>query len=47
MKNITFCRICSIEIYKTLLYEHIISKEHKEIEDYLIVRGMTYCEHWS
>ena len=44
MKNITFCRICSIEINKTLLYEHINSKEHKETEDYLIVVGMTYCE---
>ena len=44
MKIITFCRICSIEINKVLLYEHINSKEHKEIEDYLIVIGMTYCE---
>ena len=44
MKIITFCRICSIEINKVLLYEHINSKEHKENEDYLIVMGMTYCE---
>ena len=44
MKDITFCKICSIEINKPLLYEHINSKEHKETEDYLIVVGMTYCE---
>ena len=44
MKNITFCRTCKIEINKVLLYEHINSKEHKELEDYLIVIGMTYCE---
>ena len=44
MKIITFCRICSIEISKVLLYEHINSEEHKENEDYLIVMGMTYCD---
>ena len=44
MKNITFCRICEIEINKVLLYEHINSKEHKELEDHLIVIGMIYCE---
>ena len=44
MKNITFCKICSIEINKPLLYEHIKSKEHKEIEKYLIINCMTYCE---
>ena len=44
MKKKTFCRICNIEINIKLLYEHINSKEHKKIEDYLIVNGMTYCE---
>ena len=44
MKITTFCRICSIEINKVFLYEHYISKEHKENEDYLIVMGMTRCE---
>ena len=44
MKITTFCRICGIEINKVLLYEHCISKEHKENEDYLIVMGMTYCD---
>ena len=44
MMETTFCWICNIEIYITLLHEQINSKEHKEIEDYLIVRGMTYGE---
>ena len=44
MKITTFCRICSIEINKVLVYEHCNSKEHKENEDYLIVMGMTYCD---
>ena len=26
-----------------MLYEHINSKEHKEIEDYFIRKCMTYC----
>ena len=44
MKDITFCKICSIEINKPLLYEHNNSKEHKEIENYLVINCMTYCE---
>ena len=44
MKNIAFCKICSIEINKPLLCEHINSKEHKEFENYLISNNMTYCE---
>ena len=28
-----FCKICSIEINKSLLYDHIDSKEHKDIEN--------------
>ena len=44
MKDITFCKICNVEINKPLLYEHINSKEHKEIEKYLIINCMTYCE---
>ena len=39
-----FCRICGIEINKSLLYEHINSKEHRDIENYFIVKCMTYCE---
>ena len=44
MKGITFCKICSIEINKSLLYEHINSKEHKDIADYFIRKCMTYCD---
>ena len=44
MKDITFCKICSIEINKPLLHEHINSKKHKEIENYLIINSMTYCK---
>ena len=44
MKDKTFCEICSIEVNIALLYKHINSKEHKEIEHYLIKKGMTYCE---
>ena len=46
MKSITFCRNCSIE-KKTHPYEHISSKEYNENENYLIVRGMTFCEFCS
>ena len=44
MKDKTFCEICSIEVNIALLYKHINSKEHKEIENYLIKKGMTYCK---
>ena len=44
MKDKTFCEICSIEVNIALLYKHINSKEHKDIEYYLIKKGMTYCE---
>ena len=44
MKDIIFCKICSIEINKFMLYEHINSKEHKEIEDYFIRKCMTHCD---
>ena len=43
MKDKTFCEICSIEVNIALLYKHINSKEHKDIEYYLIKKGMTYC----
>ena len=44
MKDKTFCEICSIEENIALLYKHINSKEHKQIENYLIKNSMTYCE---
>ena len=44
MKDKTFCEICSVEVNIALLYKHINSKEHKQIENYLIKNSMTYCE---
>ena len=44
MDKIMFCKICSIEINKSLLYDHINSKEHKDIENYFIMKCMTRCE---
>ena len=41
MKIITFCRICSFEIKKTLLCEQFNSKEHKENGDYF------FCERYE
>ena len=38
------CKVCSIEINKSLLYDHINSKAHKDIEKYFIMKCMTYCE---
>ena len=43
MKDKTFCEYCSTEIKKALLYKHINSKEHKEIENFLSRKCMTYC----
>ena len=44
MEDITFCKVCSFELNKSLLYEHIISTEHRDIEKNFIVKCMTYCE---
>ena len=33
-----------MEINKSLLFDHIISKEHRDIENYFIMKCMTYCE---
>ena len=44
MKSKTFCEVYSIEINIAPLYKNNNSKEHKEIETYLIRKGMTYCE---
>ena len=45
MEDKTFCNICCIEVDITLLYNHIISKEHKEIEHYLIKKCLNYCNY--
>ena len=44
MDKIVFCKICRVEINKPLLYDHINSKEHRDVESYFIVKCMTYCE---
>ena len=44
MRDKTVCEICKIEVNITPLYKHINSKEHKQIENYLIKNSMTYCE---
>ena len=44
MRDKTFCEICSIEVNLAVLYRHINSKEHKQIEYYLIKNSMTYFE---
>ena len=44
MNKIKLCKKCSIEVNKSLLFDHINSKEHKEIENYFIMKCMTYCE---
>ena len=44
LDKITFCKICSIEKLNSLLYDHIFSKEHKDIEEFFIKKCMTYCE---
>ena len=43
MDKIVFCKICSIEINKSLLYDHINSKEHRDVENYFIMKCMTFC----
>ena len=42
--KLTFCKISTIEINKSLLHDHINSKEHRDIEDYLIMKCITYCQ---
>ena len=44
MDKIMFCKICSIEVNKALLYDHNNSEEHKDFENYFIMKFMTYCD---
>ena len=44
LDKISMCRSCSVEVYKSYVFEHIISKEHGDTEDYFIRKCMTYCE---
>ena len=43
MDKIIICRICNAEVLKSLLYEHITTKEHINTENYFIRKCMTYC----
>ena len=47
MDKIMICKICRIEVNKSLLFDHNNSKEHKDIEKYFIMKCMTYCESCS
>ena len=38
------CRICDSNIHQSCLLEHIISKKHRDTENYFISKCMTYCE---
>ena len=42
--KIMFCKNCSIEVNKALLYDHINSEEHKNFENYFIKKCMRYCD---
>ena len=44
MDKILFCKVCGIDINEALLYDHISSTEHKDIEKRFIVKCMTRCE---
>ena len=44
MDKIMFCKNCSIEVKKSLPYDHIISREHQDFEKYFNLKCMTYCE---
>ena len=44
MDKITFCKICRIEVNKSLLNDHNISREHKDIENHFSMKCMTFCE---
>ena len=38
------CRICFSDLHQSCLLEHIISKRHRDTENYFISKCMTYCE---
>ena len=44
LDKIIFCKNGGIEINKSLLYDHIKSKEHTDIQVNFIRKCMTYCE---
>ena len=44
LDKITICRNCITDVHNSLLYEHINSKKHRDIENYFIKKCMTYCD---
>ena len=40
LEKIKFCRICSLNINKSLLYDHINSKEHSDNEEYFLRKNV-------
>ena len=42
MDKIRFCKFCKTDIKKVLLYDHIIPKRHKIIENRFIMNCMTF-----
>ena len=44
MIKIKFFKNCGIEIYKSLLYDQINSKKHKDFKNCFIMKCMTYCD---
>ena len=45
LDKITYCKFCSIEKNKSLLFDQTNSKEHRDNEDNFILKCMTYCKH--
>ena len=41
LDKIMFCMICSIEVNKSLIFDHITSKEHRYFDEYFIMKCMT------
>ena len=44
LDKISICRICCVDVYKSDVFEHINSKEHRDTENYFIRKCKTYCE---
>ena len=45
INNITICNCCSIEIFRSLVQNHKISKELKVLEKYSSMKCMTHCDY--
>ena len=45
MDKIMFCKSCSVELNKAFVYNHFNSEEHKDIENFFILKCTTYCDY--